>query len=829
MKTRTRRRPRLFLLLLPISVAMAILLLSSRPCFAADIQPPTDEEVDEFARGSILYEEGWSIHEIIKMHKITKQGGELEVYYYLYVVYTATLPAKDDPETFYAHAAYETGVWKSSAGGPTVYQSGYYGAPYRAAESMGDALSALDGAMQELFDIIGVEPGWPVVSPDGKIVSPGSAGTTRTGGGKKIPGPGSWWKWLTGAVIPAAIAAGASLVTSVMGGAAPPAGPPAPSTAGGPKVPQPPPKAGGEPRGKPPAGKKPRRPGQRTPGGLLDFPGEAQPFPADIAAGTAGIVEPESAVKVTLESSAAVKDGMGPAQDVAAGTADPFDLQKYPNQPGYIGDVVNENLTAAQDAVSPTVADASVALKDGVIGFVKGVASIPITALEGFVQIGRLLAETHTELTQGGTGLFKDMTSPSVLWDTLKNISIPLGKALPELLPIEEFKSFFDSNASLEEKLWAIPSAVVKIANLIMMSEKLATKPVPGLPPMSTFIKSAKPGLAAEAALNSTDPAVQKAYDSYRKAGEAKAAGIRDTVTKGGKVSQEQVLDAMSDPATMRNIKKAPEAVQKEFNLTQTREVYQPVYKDVTSYMEGKYPGEKFRVGSVRTPGQKSLINTDNDAVVERLTYTRDGMPYWKEVPAKEWEHAYYESFSKRTGFTPEKAKARFPEKDWDSMTPQQQHKAWTEGHGQECMDVKNPEAAHAFSDQPTAMDPKWRPGRGSPVSQERIVDGEGLGHMERFKTGRGWKGPEATLRTQTEAMEQGCKLCGLSKKLAQQSMKRTGKVIEYPEVFKQGEEILNMRNLSPQVRDQALKNIGFEGGYEEFMDKLSSWTGALP
>lgn len=648
-------------------------------------------------------------------------------------------------------------------------------------------------------------------------------------GGSKIPGPGSWWKWLTGAVIPAAIAAGASLVTSVMGGAAPPAGPPAPSTAGGPKVPQPPPKAGGEPRGKPPADKKPRRPGQRTPGGLLEFPGEAQPFPADIAAGTAGIVEPESAVKVTLESSAAVKDGMGPAQDVAAGTADPFDLQKYPNQPGYIGDVVNENLTAAQDAVSPAVADASVALKDGVIGFVKGLASIPITALEGFVQIGRLLAETHTEVTQGGTGLFKDMTSPSVLWDTLKNISIPLGKALPELLPIEEFKSFFDSNASLEEKLWAIPSAVVKIANLIMMSEKLATKPVPGLPPMSTFIKSAKPGLAAEAALNSTDPAVQKAYDSYRKAGEAKAAGIRDTVTKGGKVSQEQVLDAMSDPATMRNIKKAPEAVQKEFNLTQTREVYQPVYKDVTSYMEGKYPGEKFRVGSVRTPGQKSLINTDNDAVVERLTYTRDGMPYWKEVPAKEWEHAYYESFSKRTGFTPEKAKARFPEKDWDSMTPQQQHKAWTEGHGQECMDVKNPEAAHAFSDQPTAMDPKWRPGRGSPVSQERIVDGEGLGHMERFKTGRGWKGPEATLQTQTEAMEQGCKLCGLSKKLAQQSMKRTGKVIEYPEVFKQGEEILNMRDLSPQVRDQALKNIGFEGGYEEFMDKLSSWTGALP
>jgi hypothetical protein len=37
------------------------------------------------------------------------------------------------------------------------------------------------------------------------------------------------------------------------------------------------------------------------------------------------------------------------------------------------------------------------------------------------------------------------------------------------------------------------------------------------------------------------------------------------------------------------------------------------------------------------------------------------------------------------------------------------------------------------------------------------------------------------------------------------------------------------MRNLAPAVRDKALQNLGFRGGYEEFMQKLSGWTGALP
>jgi len=748
MTARARRQQGPFLiLLLLVFIVGAVMFACSSPCFAENPKPPTDEEVDEWIDAEINNPEADPNDEVeLKVLDTIKMYEPVSQTYWLFVTYENVSLREED----YTSVGYFIGVWQGAGDEDVESIVGGLNAGF----TLEEGLAEIEGLIEEDFDNHGLEQGWPMGSPDGEVISPesneGEGGKTEEGqvpeSGSKIPGPGSWWEWLTGTVVAGAIAAGIGLVNTLFGAAPPPSS-------------------------------------------LINFDG---PMP--------------------------------PPTDLAGGTADPFNTQKYPNQPAYIGDAISENLDIAKDAAGQTVVDTGVALKDGVVGFVKGVASIPITALEGFVQIGRLIAVAHDDATSGRPSILSDLGSRDVRWDTLKNIWDTLGK---EVLPIEEVKSFFDPHASLEEKLWAIPSAAVKLANLILMSEKLATKPVPGLPANFTLIKSAKPGLAAEAALHSTDPGVQKQYEAYKAAGEAKAAGIKETVDKGGKVTQEQVLDAMSDPATMRNIKSAPQAVQKEFNLTQAKEVYKPVYEDVTGFMKGKNPNGKYRVGGVRTPGQKSLINTDNDVIVEELVKTRDGTPYWKEVPAKEWEGAYYDSFAKRTGFDPAKAKARFPEKNWDSMSLEGQHKAWTEGHGQEAMDVKNPEAAHAFSNQPTVMDPKWKPGGKSPVADGRMVDGEGLGHMESFKTQKGWSG--GAINSTTETMEQGCKLCNLSKKLAAQSMKRTGKTITYPEVFKQGEEILNMRNLAPAVRDKALQNLGFRGGYEEFMQKLSGWTGALP
>ena len=628
-------------------------------------------------------------------------------------------------------------------------------------------------------------------------------GGEADGGGSKIPGPGSWWEWLTVTVIGGAVAAGTGLVSTFLGGGPPPTAP-----AAGPTAP-------------------PDAPGEKPEDEATDedvASGDAEPFGPGKKRRTPGET-PESPLFIP-------PDMEPPSTNLAEGTADPFDTQKYPDQPAYIGDAITEVLDAAKDAVIPTTVDAATALKDGVVGFVKGIASIPLLSLEGFVQIGRLTAVMTDDAASGRQNIFSEVFSSDAGWDMLKKIPGGLYTVLKEFLPIDEISSFFDPNASLEECLWAIPAAIVKITNVIMMSPKLAVKPVPGLSTKFTLIKSAKPSLVAKAALQTAPAGLQKGYDAYKAAANAKAKEIVDTVMKGGKLTREQVLDAMSDPATMRILKKAPDKVQNVFNKIQGRDIYNKVKNEVTGQLHQKNPGNKYGMDSVRTPGQKSAINTDNDAIVKVYIEPKGGKPYWKEVPAKQWEEMFNKSFANHSGYSLNKAKAKFPEipaSKWDSMTKQERYKAWAEGHGQACMDVKNPEAAHAFSDQPTAMDPKWRAGGKSPVADGRMVDGEGLHLMEKYKTRHGWVGDHVTLKSQTEAMEQGCKLCNLSKKLTGQSMARTGKYIRYPEAFKQGEEILNMRDLHPQVRDAALKNIGFKGGYEEFMGKLSSWTGTLP
>lgn len=624
--------------------------------------------------------------------------------------------------------------------------------------SLEQAISACKEIADDRIKQEGLEPGWPVVrlgntgEQEGKIAPGGGEESGGEEGGSKIPGPSSWWQWLTGTVVAGAVAAVTGLLGTLFGGV---------------PAPQPP---------------------------LLMGPATSLWTP------------PEP-----------------PGPGIAADTVDPFDTRRYPDQPAYagIGDGIPEFVDTYAGAAGKTFVDTGVALKDGVIGFGKsfgkGLISLPFTVLEGYVEIGRMIHTIYSDASSGRDSIFSDMIFTDAGVDTLKSLW-SVGR---EFLPIDEVKSFFDPHASLEEQLWAIPSATVKVATLILMFPKLAAAPVPGLP-SKTFIPSAKTASAVSAAKAKVDPEKQRRFEAYKAAAREKTAKMQK-----GRVTKNQVLDAMSDPATMRELKKASPAVKKEFSLTQTRKVYGKSYEELTGYVKGKYPKDPVRVGGVRTPGQGDIINTDNDLIVERLVRTKGGKSYWKEVPAREWEGFYYERFSRNSGFTLKKAKARFPEHDWDKMSRKQQHKAWAEGHGQEAMDVKNPEAAHAFSNQPTAMDPKWNPGGKSPVASGRMVDGEGLGHMEGYKTTRGWR--QGNMRFMTESMEQGKKLGNLSQKLAGQSGKRTGMDIRQPEIFKQGREILGMDDLCPEIRDAALKELGFQGGYEEFMRKLSGWTGALP
>jgi hypothetical protein len=484
-------------------------------------------------------------------------------------------------------------------------------------------------------------------------------------------------------------------------------------------------------------------------------------------------------------------------------------------------------------AAKTSLYETGVAIKDGVVHFGESLIAMPGFILQGYKGLADLQMELVTDLARDfwnpnpfdrQPGLLDDLVNQEVIEQTGVNLYETVGK---ELLPIEEIKCYLEGDATLEERLWAIPSGAVKIANLFLFSPRLARLPVKGIPEDITLIRSARPAnRAVEAARASMPAEVQAEYEAYKASVVEKASSTTETVEGGGMLTKEQVLESMGDPAVMRELKGAPVSSQGRFTHVQNSELYNPTYREVIELMEDANPGVEFRMKSVRTPGQKAAINTDNDVILQRKVIARDGSTYWEEVPVKEWKPKYDETFARNSDFNLEKAKAKFPDKDWNGMTLEEQHSTWTEKHGQETMHVKEAEAATSFSDQPTAMDPNWQPGSGSPISEGRLLDPEQLGLMERYKTLKGWS--EGDVMSQTEAMEQASKLGKLSKKLVAQAQERTGYAYQYPKLFDQGMEIINMRKWAPAVRDVALRNLGFSGGYEEFMNKLTSWVGGL-
>ncbi len=535
---------------------------------------------------------------------------------------------------------------------------------------------------------------------------------------------------------------------------------------------------------------------------------------------------------------------------------------------------------------SRTILDVSGAVKDGVVGFTEGVISIPGAILEGYNQI-RLDVTELIQDYRSGRSSFGDMGSLWVAKETLGSIWRTLGR---EILPIEELSSFWDEHASSEEKLWAIPAIAVKCARLLMIAKFIGkdytTASVPGTEKLPSLIPSAKlkhelareaarqsarvgelkqqiqslqsgkaglkPGklrsalrsaqeelaraTSEEAATNAVIQALnkggleaQQAYESYMAKSKASAQGIANDVASTGAVPEAKVLEAMRNPAEMRTLKEASQSVQRAFNQTQTK-IYSATNKDVVDYLQTKSPGVKYRPGGVRTPGQSSLINTDNDAIFQKWIPQKGGGGYWKEVPASEWEAAYNKSFAGHSGYSLEQAKKLFPGKKWEGMTRAQQHKAWAEGHGQACMDVKHPEALQAFSSEKTVMKPGMRAGGKSSIARgARPTDPEQLKLGYKYKTTHGWEQGKGSFVVETEAMEQGVKMGKLAKKLAHDSYRRTGHVPRMSDMLRKGEAVVNKRDLCPLVRDSALKELGFRGGYEEYMDKLSTWMGSLP
>lgn len=652
---------------------------------------------------------------------------------------------------------------------------------------------------------------------------------------------------------------------------------------------------------------------------------------ADKARATAfkpdGNIDPEKWAQIKEEMRDAISDQIGPT--------------------GIASTIIIENQAIAE-GVYNTAADAVDKTKEGVQVVGDGISKAARSVKEGFEGIGygimnigdffRGVNQKFLDWNHRNTEEFRSLAdavdqanrsgdyAPAIKALGASFIE-PYSKVLEvarELLPVEEFSTLLDGNATIDEKLWAIPAAASRLAALLAGTEAGSIR-VPGTG-TSSFIPSARAAAAAEeaaaagtsvkgarvtaageeaAASKATGagqtadsagaktaagdvdaaaaaekaeaeaarqkataarkaeagaeakaaeaekaaarraentrgdaarareearfndpeqrPAYEGDYKKYMDDARKKADAVADTVKSGEKPSVDQAMENMSDPAAMRNLKNAPEDVRKSFIETQNK-IIEPTNREVESFLGQKYPGEEFKVESVRTPGKSydpaTAINTDNDVHALRKVTNPDGSTSWREVPSDEWKQAYHDSFAKNSNFSTGTARERFPEVDWDHMTPQQQTRKWGELHQQEPGDVFDPTSGRDF-----------RKGSAGPGSDEaahaaakkgeaRLTDAEQLGMMEEAKFNDKWN--RGTIPEQKEALEQltkqGREVEGL---IAGQ--KNLAHVSDLSPKMKEALKVIEDNTLSPLDRAQRVRELGFPGGPAEVSSRLRS------
>jgi len=322
------------------------------------------------------------------------------------------------------------------------------------------------------------------------------------------------------------------------------------------------------------------------------------------------------------------------------------------------------------------------------------------------------------------------------------------------------------------------------------------------------------------------DPEQRQSYESdykkYMDDAQKKADDITSTVESGKEPSVDQALDNMSDPAAMRKLKNAPENVRKSFIETQ-KKILEPTNQDVESFLGKKHPGEEFRVESVRTPGKKydpAGINTDNDIHALRKVTHSDGSVSWEEVPKSEWEQTYHDSFAEHSGFSVEKAKQRFSDVDWDSMTPQQQTRKWGELHQQEPGDVYQPTAGRDFKQGGSGAGEVGGDSTHAAAKkgEGRLGDAEQLGMMEKEKFTSQWN--KGTISDQKEALEQLSKQ-GRETEALIKGYQKNYQVSDLSPKMKQALKVIGDNDLSPLERAARVRQLGFKGGPAQVSELL--------
>jgi len=620
--TRTKRLPLFFLIV--FFTAGAILLACTSYCFAADIQPPTDEQADEAAQSCVLLknDEGWEIYKYVKMHKVTDQSdvggyvinaGGIQVDYYLYVIVTTTL-TDPDTEIDYAHAAFDAFVFVGVEGRPTTLESDL-GCPYRASESMEEALSALDSYMHEDFETRGLEPGWPVVSSTGAIISPGSDGEQAPGGGSKIPGPGSWWQWLTGTVVAGTIASLLSLLNLLFGTAPPP--PLVPAAPVRKPAPPPPdaPRIGpaGEYHSEPPGLMEDTRRGMRDAVeiGSLFFQNVINDIKDTAKWVYNGVTDPDK-----------VRDTFHQLED--------SNRQRYDSQKKYLADALNDPKKPFKD-MSDWMESAAKYLKNDPLGVLKSLLSFeywekamdwrrPLLERFGYSAIATL---NTIGLIEGASGL--------------KNWLFGGGGAKGAVGVVDDVLT---KTPGPKRRLLINTAGKVDDVSLAKVPKVMATGQKSPFHSLSQPQKGELKGL----------------WKSQLEKGDSRIKAFRKAMKSGDMQAQaEAVVGIQGDTLAKTSLNAKDKSMIKSFNKRLKKIQNEALGETKQHFANGKGISkvEDFKATNPRAPGAKAKVRMDDDITLR----TTDEGGTIRDVPAKDlqpvYDKKYHDSVSKAMGRTP--------------------------------------------------------------------------------------------------------------------------------------------------------------------------------
>ena len=449
--------------------------------------------------------------------------------------------------------------------------------------------------------------------------------------------------------------------------------------------------------------------------------------------------------------------------------------------------------------------------------------------------------------------------SPSIIWDTGLNI----GKDILETInPIEECETLLDPHMSPEGKAWAVSCIALKIANALLMresakdlkgapetkckslKESLGRAPKKPTPIAPKPVKSPQPGsrvskMTPKEAVAQAEKMVPRekaaAFKKYKQGVAETLDDFAQKVKNGEPITSKDVLEVTKDPTSTRQVlgktkKPVPSEVTEAVKKGR-RAIYGETDEAVAAELQKnpKYAEGKIRAKEVSTGGAADAAgSTDRDVmyVHEKQVIGRNGKIRVLEepIPRSEVEAIHNEAFAKATEFDAAKRVEGVDPAAWEKMSLQDKQAAHARQYQQMVVDRTSPEyiAEYSAKRPPQIGSEEWnqmsvaeRQAAHTKATGKMTSDPAEMGRIyaeEKFS--KPWR--EGTYSSQTEALE-GLKKTG---KAAQKTAEAAGRALD-PQTM-DALEIVE-RGGDPAMVDQAVRNLGVNGGVEGLANRLRS------